>query len=139
MSGVTLEDLIVKDTSRDKPSIVEALLNTVDSIFTNNRMLQRSRLTARHIRGISKLVGTQTFIRTRFQKRYEPFIDPESGEFTTKAYDNRVLSAIANAVITGRISLDGKSRDEIIRIFQAVGGAEAEIEKQGGLFSRFDY
>lgn len=139
MAGVNLEDLIVKDVGKDRPSIVEALLSTVDAIFTNNRMLQRSRLTSRHVRGVTRLVGTQSFIRTRLQKKYEPFIDADTGEFTTKAYDNRVLSAVADAVIAGRISLDGKSREEIIRIFQAVGGAETEVPKRTGLFGGVDY
>lgn len=137
---VSLEDLIVNDTSKDKPSIVEALLSTVDAIFTNNRMLQRSRLTQRHIRGVTKVVGTQTFLRTRFERGYNPFIDAETGEFTSRRYDNRVLSAVTDSVIAGRISLDGKSREEIIRIFQAVGGASEDLQpKQPGMLGRFDY
>ena len=45
MAKVSLEDLIVAQSAGDcQPGIIEALLSTIDSIFTNNRMLQRSRL-----------------------------------------------------------------------------------------------
>lgn len=138
---VDVEDLIASanETGNGKPSIVEALLSTVDAIFTNNRMLQRSRLSQRHIRGVVRVIGSQSFLRARFLKTYKPFLD-ETGEFTNGKYDNRVLTAIANGVISGRISLDGKSRDEIIRIFQAVGGAGQEPQNGGNrVLGRFDY
>jgi len=64
MSKINLEDLIVGQSNHDdQPGIIEALLSTIDSIFTNSRMLQRSRLSPRHIRGVSKVVGTQSFLR----------------------------------------------------------------------------
>jgi len=52
-------------------------------------------------------------------KRYNPVIN-DDGEFTTSSVDNRVLTAVTDTMLAGRISLEGKSRDEIIRIFQAV-------------------
>jgi len=122
MSKISLEDLIVTQSNHDdQPGIIEALLSTIDSIFTNSRMLQRSRLSPRHIRGVSKVVGTQSFLRARLLKRYNPVIN-DDGEFTTSSVDNRVLTAVTDTMLAGRISLEGKSRDEIIRIFQAVGG-----------------
>ena len=141
--GVDIEDLIAASgNTSGKPSIIEALLSTVDAIFTNNRMLQRTRLNGRNVRGVARLIGSQSFLRARFGgKTYKPFLSPETGEFSHEKYDNRVLTAIAEGVIAGRISLDGKSRDEIIRIFQAVGGAGQE-QVQGGssrLLGRFDY
>ena len=140
MSKISLEDLIVSQSNHDEqPGIIEALLSTIDSIFTNSRMLQRSRLSHRHIRGVSKVVGTQAFLRARLLKRYNPVID-ENGEFTTSSVDNRVLTAVTDTMLAGRISLDGKSRDEIIRIFQAVGGTVEQNEPdKGGLFRRYDY
>src|SRR5690554_7291231 len=61
MTKVSLEDLIVSQSaSDDQPGIIEALLSTIDSIFTNNRMLQRSRLSPRHIRGVARVVGTRS-------------------------------------------------------------------------------
>ncbi len=142
MSGVDLEDIIASNEGGpNKTSLIEALLSTVDAIFTNNRMLQRSRLSQRHIRGVERVVGSQTFLRARFTKSYKPFINPDTGEFTQEKYDNRVLTAITEAMLAGRISLDGKSRDEIIRIFQAVGNS-AETPETGGssrLLGRFDY
>jgi len=48
MSKINLEDLIVGQSNHDdQPGIIEALLSTIDSIFTNSRMLQRSRLSPR--------------------------------------------------------------------------------------------
>lgn len=140
MSKISLEDLIVSQTNHDEqPGIIEALLSTIDSIFTNSRMLQRSRLSYRHIRGVSKVVGTQSFLRARLLKRYNPVIN-DDGEFTTSSVDNRVLTAVTDTMLAGRISLEGKSRDEIIRIFQAVGGAVEQTEPdKGGLFRRYDY
>jgi len=141
MAKVSLEDLIVSQSNHDdQPGIIEALLSTIDSIFTNSRMLQRSRLSPRHIRGVSKVVGTQAFLRARLLKRYNPVIDAD-GEFTTSSVDNRVLTAITDTMLAGRISLEGKSRDEIIRIFQAVGGTvqEEPTGRNGGILGRFDY
>lgn len=141
MSKISLEDLIVSQSNQDdQPGIIEALLSTIDSIFTNKRMLQRSRLSHRHIRGVSKVVGTQAFLRSRLLKRYNPVID-DDGEFTTSSVDNRVLTAVTDTLLAGRISLEGKSRDEIIRIFQAVGGSTQEepVGRSGGILGRFDY
>ena len=140
MSKISLEDLIVSQTNHDEqPGIIEALLSTIDSIFTNSRMLQRSRLSHRHIRGVSKVVGTQSFLRARLLKRYNPVIN-DDGEFTTSSVDNRVLTAVTDTMLAGRISLEGKSRDEIIRIFQAVGGTVEQTEPdKGSLFRRYDY
>lgn len=141
MSKISLEDLIVTQSNHDdQPGIIEALLSTIDSIFTNSRMLQRSRLSPRHIRGVSKVVGTQSFLRARLLKRYNPVIN-DDGEFTTSSVDNRVLTAVTDTMLAGRISLEGKSRDEIIRIFQAVGGTvqEESAGRNGGILGRFDY
>ena len=141
MANVSLEDLIVSQSPSDEqPGIIEALLSTIDSIFTNNRMLQRSRLSPRHIRGVSKVVGTQAFMRSRFLKKFNPVID-DNGEITTSSVDNRVLTAVTDTMLAGRISLDGKSRDEIIRIFQSVGGTvqEEPTGRGGGILGRFDY
>ena len=141
MSKINLEDLIVSQSNHDdQPGIIEALLSTIDSIFTNSRMLQRSRLSHRHIRGVSKVVGTQSFLRARLLKRYNPVIN-DDGEFTTSSVDNRVLTAVTDTMLAGRISLEGKSRDEIIRIFQAVGGTvqEESAGRNGGILGRFDY
>jgi hypothetical protein len=141
MSKVSLEDLIVSQSNHDEqPGIIEALLSTIDSIFTNNRMLQRSRLSARHIRGVARVIGTQAFMRTRFLKRFNPVID-DDGEITTSSVDNRVLTAVTDSMLAGRISLEGKSRDELIRIFQAVGGTVKEEPdgRGGGILGRFDY
>jgi hypothetical protein len=140
MSKINLEDLIVSQSNHDdQPGIIEALLSTIDSIFTNSRMLQRSRLSPRHIRGVSKVVGTQSFLRARLLKRYNPVIN-DDGEFTTSSVDNRVLTAVTDTMLAGRISLEGKSRDEIIRIFQAVGGTVEQTEPdKGSLFRRYDY
>ena len=140
MAKVSLEDLIVSQSNQDdQPGIIEALLSTIDSIFTNNRMLQRSRLSPRHIRGVARVVGTQAFMRARFLKKFNPVID-DDGEITTSSVDNRVLTAVTDSMLAGRISLEGKSRDEIIRIFQAVGGTVEQTEPdKGGLFRRYDY
>ncbi len=139
--AVNMEDLIAATSGgSEKPSIVEALLSTVDSIFTNNRMLQRSRLSPRHIRGVSRVIGTQSFLRSRFERTYNPVLNREDGEFTHRKYDNRVLTAVVDSVLAGRISLNGASRDEIIRIFQAVGGtATTETGPGSQILGRFDY
>ncbi|MDD2313117.1 MAG: hypothetical protein PHT14_11310 [Petrimonas sp.] len=139
---VDFEDLISSTSSTaGKPSIIEALLSTVDAIFTNNRMLQRSRLSSRNIRGVVRVIGSQAFLRARLERSYKPFLDSDSGEFTYSRYDNRVLTAVCEGTLSGRISLDGKSRDEIIRIFQAVGntGQEQPVGRGGGILGRFDY
>jgi len=102
MSKIILEDLIVSQSNHDdQPGIIEALLSTIDSIFTNSRMLQRSRLSHRHIRGVSKVVGTQAFLRARLLKRYNPVID-DNGEFTTSSVDNRVLTAVTDTMLAGQ-------------------------------------
>ena len=138
--AVHLEDLIASSSTAGQPSIIEALLSTVDSIFTNNRMLQRSRLSPRNIRGVVRVIGSQAFLRARLERSYKPFLDPDTGEFTYGRYDNRVLTAICEGVLSGRISLDGKSRDEIIRIFQAVGSTvQEEPAGKSGILGRFDY
>jgi hypothetical protein len=139
---VEFEDLISSTSSTaGKPSIIEALLSTVDAIFTNNRMLQRSRLSSRNIRGVVRVIGSQAFLRARLERSYKPFLDSDTGEFTYSRYDNRVLTAVCEGALSGRISLDGKSRDEIIRIFQAVGntGQEQPVGRGGGVLGRFDY
>lgn len=139
--AVDFEDLIVSTSSKaGQPSIIEALLSTVDTIFTNNRMLQRSRLSPRNIRGVVRVIGSQAFLRARLERSYKPFLDPDTGEFTYSRFDNRVLTAICEGVLSGRISLDGKSRDEIIRIFQAVGSTvQEEPAGKSGILGRFDY
>lgn len=126
----TVEDLIatIQSERPREPGIIEALLSTVDGIFTQNRKLQKSRLTARQIRGVVKMVGSQTYSRTVTLKQYRPFIDDSTGEFSSSTYDNRVLTAVGEAVITGRISLNGQSRKEIIEIFKAVS-SQAEGEE----------
>ena len=101
--------------------------------------LQKSRLTARQIRGVVRIIATQTFSRATLEDEFTSFIDPDSGEFTTAARDNRVLTAILDGVVTGRISLNGASRDEIIRIFQAVGGQAQEEQQSMNPLRRFDY
>jgi len=139
---VDFEDLIASTSSTaGKPSIIEALLSTVDAIFTNNRMLQRSRLSSRNVRGVVRVIGSQAFLRARLERSYKAFLDPDTGEFTHSKYDNRVLTAVCEGALSGRISLDGKSRDEIIRIFQAVGntGQEQPVGRGGGILGRFDY
>lgn len=140
-SGPSVEDLIVsaQESTKRRPSLVEALLSTVDSIFTANRKLQKSRLTARQVRGVVRIIATQTYSRATLEKKFTSFIDPDSGEFTTAAHDNRVLTAILDGVVTGRISLNGASRDEIIRIFQAVGGQAQEEQQSMNPLRRFDY
>ena len=73
--AVDFEDLIASTSSTaGKPSIIEALLSTVDAIFTNNRMLQRSRLSSRNIRGVVRVIGSQAFLRTagRSISRFRP-------------------------------------------------------------------
>lgn len=137
----SIEDLIVSNqqAASRKPSIVEALLSTVDGIFTANRKLQKSRLTAQHVRGVVRAIGTQTYSRATLEKDFVSFIDPDTGEMTTETYDNRVLTAVLDGVVTGRISLNGASRDEIIRIFQAVGGAAHEEQSNANPLRRFDY
>ena len=140
--AIEFEDLIAStSSSAGKPSIIEALLSTVDTIFTNNRMLQRSRLSSRNIRGVLRVIGSQAFLRARLERSYKPFLDSDTGEFTYSRYDNRVLTAVCEGALSGRISLDGKSRDEIIRIFQAVGntGHEQPVGRGGGVLGRFDY
>jgi len=104
-------------------------------------MLQRSRLSSRNIRGVVRVIGSQAFLRARLERSYKPFLDPDTGEFTYSRYDNRVLTAVCEGALSGRISLDGKSRDEIIRIFQAVGntGQEQPVGRGGGILGRFDY
>ena len=72
--AVDFEDLIASTSSTaGKPSIIEALLSTVDAIFTNNRMLQRSRLSSRNIRGVVRVIGSQAFLRARLERSYKPF------------------------------------------------------------------
>lgn len=140
-SGPSVEDLIVsaQENTKRRPSLVEALLSTVDSIFTANRKLQKSRLTARQVRGVVRIIATQTYSRATLEDEFTSFIDPDSGEFTTAAHDNRVLTAILDGVVTGRISLNGASRDEIIRIFQAVGGQAQEEPQSMNPLRRYDY
>ncbi len=129
-NGPSMEDMIatIQSERPREPGIIEALLSTVDGIFTQNRKLQKSRLTARQIRGVVKMVGSQTYSRTVTLKQYRPFIDDNTGEFSSSVYDNRVLTAVGEAVITGRISLNGQSRKEIIDIFKAVSN-QAQVEE----------
>lgn len=138
----SLDDMIVATTASmaEKPSLIESILSAVDTIFTSHNRLQKTRLSNRNIRGIAKTVAIQTFLRTRLQRTYKPFLAPDSGEFTDSPVDNRILTAVCDAVITSKISLQGKSRDEIIKLFQTLQTVQADQEKQnGGILRRYDY
>lgn len=71
--------------------------------------------------GVSKVVGTQSFLRARLLKRYNPVIKPMMESLLTL---QRIIGCWplwrTQCWVFGRISLEVMSRDEIIRIFQAV-------------------
>ncbi len=135
------EELLVKQDqqSRNKPSILEQLFYAVDAIFTNKNRLQKTRLSNRNIRGIAKVVAIQTFLRRRLSDDYLPVLDPETGNFTESDVDNQVMTAVTDAVITAKISKDGKSRDEIVQVISSANQSAVVPDEHGNVLKRFDY
>ena len=83
---------------------MEQIYYTIDAIFTNKNRLQKTRLSNRNIRGIAKVVAINTFLRRRLGNDYTPVIDPKTGNFTESEYDNKIIAAVTDAVITAKIS-----------------------------------
>lgn len=136
------EDLLIKQEEQllTKPSVFEQILYTIDSIFTNKNRLQKTRLSNRNIRGIAKVVAIQTFLRRRLADDYTPVIDPETGNFTYSEYDNQIMTAVTDAVITAKISQSGKSREEIVQVLSAAQRSEiTQNDLHGNPLKRFDY
>jgi len=136
------EDLIAQrsENAQNKPSIFEQILYSIDTIFTNKNRLQKTRLSNRNIRGIAKVVAINTFLRRRLGRDYASVIDPETGNFTESVYDNKVMTAVTDAVITAKISKDGKSRDEIVQVLSAAQTSNvAQTDERGNPLRRFDY
>lgn len=137
-----LEKMIIQsqEASSSKPSILEAVLFTVTKLFASSD-IEKSRLNSRNVRGIVRVIGTQSFIRARFSEEYEPYLDEATGNITCNPdCDDRVLSAVAEGVLRANIALNGKNRDELTRMLQAVNGSvESEEIQKGGIFRRFDY
>jgi len=136
------EDMIVNQNENkvNKPSIMEQIYYTIDAIFTNKNRLQKTRLSNRNIRGIAKVVAINTFLRRRLGKDYESVIDPKTGNFTESKYDNKIIAAVTDAVITAKISKDGKSREEIVQVLSAAQTSTiAQTDEHGNPLRRFDY
>jgi hypothetical protein len=136
------EDMIVNQNENkvNKPSIMEQIYYTIDAIFTNKNRLQKTRLSNRNIRGIAKVVAINTFLRRRLGKDYEAVIDPKTGNFTESKYDNKIIAAVTDAVITAKISKDGKSREEIVQVLSAAQTSTiAQTDEHGNPLRRFDY
>src|SRR5690554_679930 len=136
------EDMIVNqnENKMNKPSIMEQIYYTIDAIFTNKNRLQKTRLSNRNIRGIAKVVAINTFLRRRLGNDYTPVIDPKTGNFTESEYDNKIISAVTDAVITAKISKDGKSREEIVQVLSAAQTSNvAQTDERGNPLRRFDY
>ena len=136
------EDMIVKqsENAHNKPSVIEQIFYAVDAIFTNKNRLQKTRLSNRNIRGIAKVVAINTFLRRRLGSDYKPVIDPETGNFTESKYDNKIIAAVTDAVITAKISKDGKSREEVVQVLSAAQTSSiAQTDEHGNPLRRFDY
>jgi len=136
------EDMLViqNENKQNKPSILEQIYYTIDAIFTNKNRLQKTRLSNRNIRGIAKVVAINTFLRRRLGNDYTPVIDPKTGNFTESEYDNKIIAAVTDAVITAKISKDGKSRDEIVQVLSAAQTSSiTQTDERGNLLRRFDY
>ncbi len=136
------EDLLIKQEEQfqAKPSVFEQILYAIDGIFTNKNRLQKTRLSNRNIRGIAKVVAIQTFLRRRLADDYTPVIDPETGNFTESEYDNQVMTAVTDAVITAKISQNGKSREEIVQVLSAAQTSQLnQTDVNGNPLKRFDY
>ena len=119
---------------------MEQIYYTIDAIFTNKNRLQKTRLSNRNIRGIAKVVAINTFLRRRLGNDFEPVIDPKTGNFTESEYDNKIISAVTDAVITAKISKDGKSREEIVQVLSAAQTSSiAQTDEHGNPLRRFDY
>ena len=136
------EDMIVNQNENkvNKPSIMEQIYYTIDAIFTNKNRVQKTRLSNRNIRGIAKVVAINTFLRRRLGKDYEAVIDPKTGNFTESKYDNKIIAAVTDAVITAKSSKDGKSREEIVQVLSAAQTSTiAQTDEHGNPLRRFDY
>lgn len=136
------EDMLViqNENKQNKPSILEQIYYTIDAIFTNKNRLQKTRLSNRNIRGIAKVVAINTFLRRRLGNDYTPVIDPQTGNFTESEYDNKIIAAVTDAVITAKISKDGKSREEIVQVLSAAQTTSiTQTDDRGNLLRRFDY
>jgi hypothetical protein len=136
------EDMLVKqsENKQNKPSIMEQIYYTIDAIFTNKNRLQKTRLSNRNIRGIAKVVAINTFLRRRLGNDYTPVIDPKTGNFTESEFDNKIIAAVTDAVITAKISKDGKSREEIVQVLSAAQTSNVtHTDENGNPLRRFDY
>lgn len=119
---------------------MEQIYYTIDAIFTNKNRLQKTRLSNRNIRGIAKVVAINTFLRRRLGDDYTPVIDPKTGNFTESEFDNKIIAAVTDAVITAKISKDGKSREEIVQVLSAAQTSNiTQTDERGNLLRRFDY
>ena len=136
------EDMIVKqgEIAQNKPSMMEQIFYAIDAIFTNKNRLQKTRLSHRNIRGIAKVVAINTFLRRRLGSDYKPVIDPETGNFTESKYDNKIIAAVTDAVITAKISLNGLSREEVVKVLSAAQTSSImQTDEHGNPLRRFDY
>ena len=138
----SFEDMLVKQSEKaqNKPSVMEQIFYTIDAIFTNKNRLQKTRLSNRNIRGIAKVVAINTFLRRRLGEDYTPVIDPETGNFTESEYDNKIIAAVTDAIITAKISQGGKSREEVVQVLSAAQTSSiSQTDEHGNPLRRFDY
>ena len=138
----SFEDMLVKQSEKaqNKPSVMEQIFYAIDAIFTNKNRLQKTRLSNRNIRGIAKVVAINTFLRRRLGEDYTSVIDPETGNFTESEYDNKIIAAVTDAIITAKISQGGKSREEVVQVLSAAQTSSiTQTDEHGNPLRRFDY
>lgn len=109
----------------DLPNIIELdnaannqeLLKALDNFINNTKEGHLSKNTQYNAKMLKTIIGLE-LIDTVLQKDY--------------GHKSETLKTLKHAIRVNSISLDRKGRSEIVEIFKAIAGQEAEKEKRAG-------
>jgi len=123
------EMLFEKPEEEQTKTKIDDIAKAVDLIVSPENIDQKGRLTKQQIRGIIKVESLNIYLQTKLGKKVN--------RHTGKSYyiENRVLTTIADRIKVLPISLNGKGRDEIIKIVEGFGISIHE-EGENGIKNR---
>lgn len=114
----------------EEPTKIDDIGKAVDIIVSPKNIDQKGRLTKQQIRGIIKVEALNGYFRSKFKK----VINPKTGK--AEFIENRVLTTITEKTKVLPISLNGRGREEIIKIVEGFGISVYEDRETRGLKER---
>jgi len=109
------EDLFENVEPANENTKGDEIAKAVKIIVSPENIDQKGRLTKAQIRGIIKVESLNTYLQGKFGKK--PFQRSGKAEYV----QNRVLGLMADRIKVLPISLNGKGREELIKIVEGLG------------------